>query len=478
MKSVFLTYNFHRILRSLVVLFFSIFTLALQAQETDAVARARTMAEDGDFTSAINLLRSEPESAEAQLLLGDLLWNTGNDAEAMQVLSNLRDKGNRDAMLRLARIAVDRYELDEARSILEAYRKTLRKGRKQLAEDESGDIEDRISKVEGMLDRVQNIEVIDSIDVDAEDFFRHYPLSPAAGRLLPGTYLPQGFPADDNTVVHVTENGNTIVWAAPDAEGNSRLFGSSALLGNEWEAPRQLGEQLAEGGDAAYPYLMPDGVTLYYANDGENSLGGLDIFQSRLGDDGFLQPANIGLPYNSPYNDYMLVIDEFTGVGYFASDRSRRPGKVTIYAFIPQEMRVNVAFDNPQLASLARLDNIALTLTPGKDYSRMRGAMSEGAKMSENSAPRPEFFLAMPGNKVYTSLKQFHSPRARAAMQKYLAQKKKLAGVEARLAELRQAYAKGDRSQSDLILTLEKDISQARAELLELRNDVITWENE
>jgi len=28
----------------------------------------------------------------------------------------------------------------------------------------------------------------------------------------------------------------------------------------------------------AYPFLMADGVSLYFAADGEESLGGLDIF--------------------------------------------------------------------------------------------------------------------------------------------------------------------------------------------------------
>ncbi len=60
------------------------------------------------------------------------------------------------------------------------------------------------------------------------------------------------------------------------------------------------------------PFFMSDGVTLYYANDGDESIGGYDIFISRKGEDGFLQPQNIGMPYNSPYDDYMLAIDEVT----------------------------------------------------------------------------------------------------------------------------------------------------------------------
>ena len=84
--------------------------------------------------------------------------------------------------------------------------------------------------------------------------------------------------------------------------------------------------------------MMSDGITLYYANDGDNTLGGYDIFMTRKGDDGrFLQPQNIGMPYNSPYDDYMLAIDEVTGAGWWATDRNQIPDSVTIYVFVPND---------------------------------------------------------------------------------------------------------------------------------------------
>ena len=95
---------------------------------------------------------------------------------------------------------------------------------------------------------------------------------------------------------------------------------------------------------------MPDGVTLYFANNGENSLGGYDIFMTRRSDgDGegkeYFQPQNVGMPYNSPFNDFMMAIDEASGLGWWATDRNQIPGKVTVYVFIPSQMRVNVEPD-------------------------------------------------------------------------------------------------------------------------------------
>lgn len=441
---------------------------------------ARTLAEDGDIAGAVTMLRgivaADPKDTEAALMLGDMLWDSGEDAEAVEVLEALRSKGSREATLRLAGISMARYDIEGARSLLAAYRKTLMKGKKQVAEDLSGNLEEQIDRAEGMLDRVQNIEVIDSVDVDADEFFRLYPVSAAAGRLAGAEALPEGFPSDGQTMVHVTESGGRMVWSAPDGDGNSRLYWSSALLGGEWEAPEPLGDSLAEGGDAAYPYLMPDGVTLYYANDGENSLGGYDIYLTRRGDDEFLQPANVGMPFNSPYNDYLLVIDEYTGAGWFATDRNRHPGKVTIYTFIPQDLRVNVDVDSPDLASLARLDNIALTRREGKDYSAVARAIEAARSQADAGGAAPAFLLGMPGNRVYTSFDDFRDRRAAEAMKEYLAKERKLAGVIDRLAALREDYARGDRSQAGLILNLEGQLDKARAELRDLRNNVIRLE--
>ena len=454
--------------------------LAALSAGAATVDDARILAEDGDIDGAITMLRGivadDPKDTDAALMLGELLWGSGQDSDAEDVLETLRGRGNREATLQLARIALSRYDIDEAHSLLGAYRKSLVKGKKQIAEDQSGKLEDQIDRAEGMLDRVQNIEVIDSVDVDADEFFRQYPVSSAAGRFAGPEGLPEGFPSDGQTMVHVTESGGRMVWSAPDQDGNSRLYWSSALLGDEWEHPEALGDDLAEGGDAVFPYLMPDGVTLYYSNDGENSLGGYDIYLTRRGEDGFLQPANVGMPFNSPYNDYLLVIDEYTGAGWFATDRNRHPGKVTIYTFIPQDLRVNVDVDSPDLTSLARLDNIALTRKEGKDYSAVAKAIEAGRSQAARKTAGSDFLLAMPGNKVYTTFGDFRNLRAAEAMKGYLAQKKKLDGVMERLEQLREAYGRGDRSQAGLILELEGQLDKARAELRTLRDNVIKLE--
>lgn len=51
-----------------------------------------------------------------------------------------------------------------------------------------------------------------------------------------------------------------------------QLYSRIRLL-DGWSEPEPL-MSLNEQGNVNYPFLMSDGITLYYASDGEGSLGG------------------------------------------------------------------------------------------------------------------------------------------------------------------------------------------------------------
>ena len=97
-----------------------------------------------------------------------------------------------------------------------------------------------------------------------------------------------------------------------------------------------------DGDDAQnYPFMLSDGITLYYAAVGVESFGGYDIFVTRydMDEKKFLYPENLGMPFNSPANDYMLAIDEFNQLRWFFSDRNQTENKVCIYIFIKNDIR-------------------------------------------------------------------------------------------------------------------------------------------
>ena len=194
----------------------------------------------------------------------------------------------------------------------------------------------------------------------------------------------------------------------------------------------------------------------------------------RNADNGFLEPVNLGMPYNSPFNDYMMAIDEYTGVGWFASDRNRIPGKVTGYVFVPSEMRVNVDADDPALRARALLSPIAATQEEGVDYSHLLEAVRRAG--AESSAAAREISLYIPGRGLVTSLSQLKTDAGRHAAKVYAQACGEYAAEVARLDAMRVEYGRGNESLAPSIRSAEESLDTRRQHLTSLLNKVIQAE--
>ena len=82
---------------------------------------------------------------------------------------------------------------------------------------------------------------------------------------------------------------------------------SQQRLLQQWESPDTLDASVNSGTNNVYPFVLPDGMTLYFASDREGGLGGLDIYMTRYNASlGQWMPAeNIGMLYNFPAVDYL-----------------------------------------------------------------------------------------------------------------------------------------------------------------------------
>lgn len=379
-----------------------------------------------------------------------------------------------------ARAAFNRYDFEAATDILDGAKLTTNEERAEAQK-----LREKITLGETMLERVEQIQVIDSILVDRADFFRAYRLSPSTGFLVDLEALEDAVPSDFPVVplspAFVFENGEGVLWTADSDEPSEAnvLWESDLLSDGTWDKPRQLltyqslfGED--SGRQIATPFLMSDGVTLYFAAEGAPSLGGLDIFISRRDGDSFFTPQNIGMPYNSPYDDYMLAIDEVTGVGWWATDRNQIPDKVTIYRFIPSELRQNYMPDTEGLEQLALLTDLSKTHPEGADYSEVLARID--AIVDPNDATTTDFVLAFPGGKVYTTLDEFTNADARRLMEEYVDAEDQYALDLQHLADLRAQYRGGDKGVATEIRRLEKTLPEARARLKSMKNRIILLE--
>jgi len=100
-----------------------------------------------------------------------------------------------------------------------------------------------------------------------------------------------------------------------------------------WTAPSNLGPEINTAGNELFPFVHDDGM-LYFASNGWGGLGGLDIFSSRMNTEKeWMTAENIGTPYNSPMDDFGLIMNILKTEGYFTSAREEGHGQDDIYSF-------------------------------------------------------------------------------------------------------------------------------------------------
>lgn len=360
---------------------------------------------------------------------------------------------------------------------------TAAKQIKKLSEKDAELLEEsrrQLRNAEEYLERVEKLTIIDSIAVDADSFFKAYRLPASAGSILPPDSIPFRDRREDATTMFANENRDFRMWAEADTTGYTRLAESTLLTDGTWSEPVFAPTELGDGGDCDFPFMMADGTTLYYASDGEGSIGGLDIFvATRDASTGeYLQPRNIGMPYNSPFDDYMLAIDELNGVGWWATDRNRLDGKVTVYVFLVNDLRQNYdsdELDEQELINYARISNYRDTwATDGEPDERITEALNAIKDIVPGATKRKaDFHFPVPGGGILTTIDDFKGTTAKEMMKKYLATEKEYRDLVKHLDDKRREYHKAkSKTLAEEISRIEKVETELAEKVRKSRSEV------
>ncbi|MFC4816227.1 OmpA family protein [Flavobacterium sp. GCM10023249] len=129
----------------------------------------------------------------------------------------------------------------------------------------------------------------------------------------------------DGTVLYFTSDrpggiGKTDIWkVAVNADGT---FGT----------PENLGKRINTEGNEQFPSVTDSNI-LYFASNGFNGLGGLDVFEVDL--NGTEQPKNLGAPVNSEKDDFAFAYNESKKTAFLSSNRNGGTGDDDIYMVLP-----------------------------------------------------------------------------------------------------------------------------------------------
>ncbi|MBS1647050.1 MAG: PD40 domain-containing protein [Bacteroidetes bacterium] len=137
----------------------------------------------------------------------------------------------------------------------------------------------------------------------------------------------------------ISPDGKTLYFTSErkGGLGNSDIWVVQRISKKEWGVPVNMGAPINSPSDEAGLFLAPDGKTLFFCSNNANSMGGYDIFRTRLEDGKWTTPENLGYPINTVKRDGPLVMSADTRYAYFSTDRPGGFGESDIYKIDLQE---------------------------------------------------------------------------------------------------------------------------------------------
>ena len=229
----------------------------------------------------------------------------------------------------------------------------------------------------GMMQFASTPKVVTSHIFPLKTFFLFYPLPQESWRRVPNVLDPRGA-GDMVEAMYVPEGATDIYYSAKDEVGVRNIYHSS-LGDSTWTVPRLINEHTTSSSDEIYPMLCDGGKSLYFASKGLYGMGGYDIYVSKWNDS--LQdwdvPVNLGVPYSSPYDDFLYINTDDGKYTIFASNRDCPPDSVKIYVLEYDILPVRKQLSSPEeLRELAALRQSGASGTRG-NLSSVTSPMQE-----------------------------------------------------------------------------------------------------
>ena len=337
---------------------------------------------------------------------------------------------------------------------------------------------------ENMLPNTQRVFVIDSIVVDKSQFLSYIPLQHDNGTLQAYNDF---FGTEDQDGQYVFVNGfrDKCFYSESDTTGHVSIYTRDKIAG-KWSKP-QLLEGIGTFSSAmAFPFMMSDGTTFYFAAKGKESIGGYDIFVTRYDAENarYLKPENIGLPFNSKADDYMYVEDDMNKLAWFVTSRNQPEGKVCVYTIVPSENRVNYDMSNiddsrlEQLAAISRIrDTWPSTAKRNQAMKRLNDLKNDAGGITDES-----IYFPINDYLVYRSLGEFQSIESRTLFERLQSLQTEVKKEIHHLDLIRKEYRKtsGDTHKrlAEDIIDYERIIERQQNEIKVISKQIRNVENQ
>ena len=370
----------------LCVILCLISTMAIGQTNEEILKRADDFFESEQYVSAtkdyLHLLSLNPTDADLNFKYGTcLLFNSTNKNKALRYLTYAVKNPEIDprAYFFNGRALHLDYQFEKAKQSYIVYQN------KRTKNDRRYNAELSIKMCESgkkLLTSFTDIIVTNKQEISKDNFYKIYSDSKTiGGEILVVAKFQSKIDKKMNhvPVVHFPPNAKAIYYSSYGENEDTGLdiYIRRKLPDGSWGDPQPLPGPVNTAEDEDFPYLHPSGNFLYFSSKGHNSMGGYDVFMSRLDaeNNSFFTPENIDFAISSPDDDLFYVVDSLFQNAYFASSRQSEDGKYHVY---------NVKVTRVPIQEIIVMGNFLSEINPNNETMRISiTSVSNGAEVGK-----------------------------------------------------------------------------------------------
>jgi len=324
--------------------------------ENELKKEAEKLFEAEDYNSAYKLFAQlvslYPKDPNYNYKLGVCMLFTEPDKKKpysyLQIAANSKTDAPKDAKFYLAKTYHVNYKFDEAIKLYNEYKQIG-----SAASIKKFQVDREIQACKNgkrLLSNFTELIVMTKKLLNEADYFKAYDIKDIGGKLLvkPDDYKSTyDKKKKDKSVVYLPKTNDRLYYSSYGEDGNRGrdIYMLDKLSDGTWSKAQILPNTINSEYDEDYPFLHPNGKTLYFSSKGHNSMGGYDIFKTTYDEStqSWSLPINLEFPINSPDDDILFVTDSLEKTAFFSTGRNSPVGKLDVLKINTERVPMNFA---------------------------------------------------------------------------------------------------------------------------------------
>lgn len=288
--------------------------------------------------------------------------------------------------------------------------------------------------------KITSLKVTNTDTCSANDLLGYYhPVSDIGKVSKNSDFFESGI--DPEGIMFLTERGDGVFFTMKNQSTSDWDIYKMEKLIDGWSESIRLNNDINSGNHDLYPFLSTDGITLYFSSNRPGGLGGFDIYKATYDDQmkKFTNVINLGIPFNSPFDDYFFVCDDFSKKAWFTSNRGTSGHDVVVYSVIWDQSVVK--YNVPDQNEVRNAASLQLT-NPGASHAN--SGITPSTEESMTRQQKALFHFPVADTIEYTQYGHFRSSNALSEFKKGFKLEQKRDSLTLKMKEKRHLYAKAN----------------------------------